>query len=225
MEVKDIMRTDFVSFQGADSLQEVLKTLAKNNISSAVVFDGKEFAGILSSKELVQHFKHRDFSSLWRKNAPNPVEKMRKTTAIDFAARQVVRLRPNHKVENVLDYIVKYGECIPVMEGKKVVGVVRGNDLIKFFLSVFAKDEHAKSSASVKSRASGDYEMVDTEIDAVLSEVKKKKIVLVKEVAASLGVPVKSVEKLAEILQRHHLVKLDDTFMKGATLRMIDHDK
>jgi RNA-binding protein YhbY len=50
-------------------------------------------------------------------------------------------------------------------------------------------------------------------------------VVSVKTITKELGITEKTVEKLAESLDRHHLIKLEYTFFKGAQLVRLKHEK
>jgi predicted transcriptional regulator len=222
MRVRDMMRTDFIWFHGTDSLEHVLKVLAENSISSAPVYDEEGYVGVISSHELAAYFSKKDFASLWKKNRPSPIEKMRKSVALDFTNRKSIVLRAEDTLEKSLVRLSQMPACVPVIDKGKIVGLVRGSDIIRFLLTELAKDSHAKA---IDESESMDKDVVGTAIDLLLLMVNRERAVKLSKAAKELGIPAKSLEKLADTLQKHHLIKVEYNFFSGPTLRMIEHDK
>ena len=237
------MRKDYIWFNGGDSFAHVLSRLAQNDVSSAPVFHEGKFVGVLSADEMVRKFSHRDFSNLWRKNRPTPIERMKQMVALEFAKKPRRTLLPDQKLESVLPALAASSEGIPVVEGKKMVGMVRPNDVVKFLLSEVAKDAHkreigllpgakgeAKSMAALSDSAAilgsaSSASSMDTAIDKLLSLVKSEREVKVEDAASRLGLPRVTVERMGQTLSRHHLMKMEYPLFSGARMRMIDNDK
>jgi len=244
MRVRDIMRKDFIWFNGGDSFAQVLSRLAQHDISSAPVFHEGKFVGMLSADEMVRKLSHRDFSDLWRKNKPTPIERLKQMVALEFARRPRKALLPDQKLEDVLSALARSSDGVPVVEGKNMVGLVRPSDVIKFMLSEVAKDAHkrdvgilphakgeAKSKAALSDNASADpgnsisASSMDTAIDKLLSLVKSEREIKVEDAALRLGLPRLTVERMGQTLSRHHLLKIEYPLFSGARMRLIDNDK
>jgi len=244
MRVRDIMRKDFVWFNGGDSFAHVLSRLAQNNISSAPVFHEGKFVGVLSVDEMVRKFSHRDFSNLWRRNKTTPIERMKQMVALEFAKRPHKTLLPDQKLEAVLPVLASASDGVPVVDGKNMVGIVRPNDVIKFMLSEVAKDAHkhevgisphakgeAKSKAALSDVSSASLggaasaSSMDTAIDKLLSLVKSEREIKVEDAASRLGLPRLTVERMGQTLSRHHLMKMEYPLFSGAKMRLVENDK
>ncbi len=229
------MRADFIWFSSDTPFGQVLKTMAKENVSSAPVFDGQKFMGILSSRAMVEYFSRKEFSLLWKKDKPSPLERMNGTTAKDFTKMPGIILGPDQELSGIISQLAKIDSCVPVVDGKRLVGLVRRRDLVTFFLKEVAKGAHKEETAKkAKSmlpsvfhpKATGGTDgVVDTSIDSLLELVKHERQISVKKAAESLGMPLKSVEGLANTLYKHHLIDMQYSFTGGAILRLVDHDK
>ena len=176
MRVRDIMRKDFIWFNSGDSFAHVLSRMAQNEISSAPVFHEGGFAGVISASEMVRYFGKKDYASLWKKNKSTPIDKMKGTRALDFAKKTRI-LTPDDKLEDALSIIAATQGCVPVVENKKLVGIVRASDVIKFFLTEVAKDENKCISDVPSSKMENcvrgeEAESLDTSIDEFLKLVK-----------------------------------------------------
>ena len=244
MRVRDIMRKDFIWFNGGDSFAHVLSRLAQNSISSAPVFHEGKFVGVLSADEMVRKLSQKDFSDLWRKNKPTPIERMKQMVALEFAKRPKKTLLPDQKLESILPALASASDGIPVVEGKNMVGIVRPNDVIKFLISEVAKDAHkrevgilphakgeAKSKAALSDSSSSalgnafSASSMDTAIDKLLALVKSEREIRMEDAASRLGLPRLTVERMGQTLSRHHLLKIEYPLFSGARMRLIENDK
>ena len=232
MRVRDIMRRDFVWFNSGDSFAHVLSRMAQNEISSAPVFHEGKFAGVLSTSEMVRYFGRKDYSSLWKKSKPTPIEKIKGAVALDFA-RKTRMLAPDDKLEDVLPIIAATLVCVPVVENKKLVGLVRASDVIKFFLTEIAKDAHkgvsdVPSAKRAKGAAGPDEETakaMNTYIDRLLELVRAEREITINNAALRLGLPRLIVERMCGTLSRHHLVKMVYPMFSETKVRLIDNDQ
>lgn len=220
MRVKDVMRREYISFQADDTLGYVVKKLVKNKITSAPVFDEGEFLGIVSDMQIVKYFMPKKFVDIWKKSEPKP-EELQKTLVTEFLLNPTLRLRPEQELRKVLSRIVREVNCIPVFENRKLVGIVRSEDMNKVFLQAFAKGggvSSAKEEKSTKIR-------MDTEIDKIVSIVEERGRVSARALAKELGISFKAVEKLAECLAKNYIIEIRYPLFKGLELRRIEREK
>ena len=244
MRVRDIMRKDFIWFNSGDSFAHVLSRMAQNEISSAPVFHEGGFAGVISASEMVRYFGKKDYASLWKKNKSTPIDKMKGTRALDFAKKTRI-LTPDDKLEDALSIIAATQGCVPVVENKKLVGIVRASDVIKFFLTEVAKDEHKGVSGVPSARKArcppgkeggkaqdgsvcldgAEAGAMDTSIDKLLDLVKTEREITIGNAAMRLGLPRLTVDRMCSTLSRHHLIKLVYPLFSETKVRMIDNDQ
>lgn len=215
MIIRDIMRTNFVSFQADDRLKHILTVFAEKKISSAPVFDGDEYLGIVSDSMMIKYFLPKRFL-FWNSKKEIPVDKIKNIIAKNLARKGRIYLKPEQRIENVATRVCKADACIPVMQNRKVIGIVRKEDLVvKVLLKHFAKKAGEKKIAS-KGR------QLHTELDRILEMVNEENEVSAGNLSKKLGISLKTVEALAESLERHHLVRTRYTWFGGMKLRRIE---
>ncbi len=225
MKVKDIMRKEFVSLRSDDRLPYILKVFEKNNISSAPVFEGEEFLGIIGLRDIVDFAIPQHFMLFQKEDHMPSVRKLKKVIAKDLTKRNKTILKPEQNLKTVIKRIMGAKVCIPVIDKKKVmVGLVRSEDLAGFLLEKFAKGEWLEPEAEIYNVRKGD-RRVQTDIDRILGIVRKKEWTPVRKIAKELGMSVKTAEELGEILHEHRLVRVRYTFLGGAELGRIKKEK
>lgn len=216
MRVKDVMRKKFVYFQTDDRLKYILKVFAKNGVTSAPVFDDMDFIGIVDTNTIVKYFMPKKFLFIWRKSEDVQLDKLCNITAVDLVKRNHIVLSPDQKLTDILGKIASDIDCIPVVDkNRTIVGVVRNEDITGFLLQKFAESECSIEKEKTKAG-------VGTEIDQVLAIVKQNEWISAKDIAKELGVTVKSVERMGEVLQDHNLIKMRYSFLGGAQLGSIE---
>lgn len=220
MRVKDVMRTEFVSFQRDDKLLYILQTFSKKKITSAPVFDEKEYIGIVDSKVIVKFFMPKTFLFIWKKDAPVSLEKLRKIIAADMVVKPKTTLNANDNLKSVLNKIVHEVDCIPVFERRKLVGIVRSEDVVNLLLRKFASGYVEPEGKAIPERR-----RVGTEIDKVYDIVRRYEWISAKEIAEKIGLSVKTVERMGEVLKDHQLVKMKYSFFGGAWLGRVGHER
>ena len=223
MRVQDIMKRKFASFQADDSLDHILETFADKHITSAPVFSKDEFIGILSFSDLPRFFQPRDGVSLPFLEG-SQLDQSKKLAA-SLAKRPPFILTPDQPAMLVAGRLASSQDCIPVMDGKKVVGVVWPECIIDFYLAERAKEEVTKKKASpaAGSKAKLLEEENSTTIDRILEIVKRDGQTDPKKVAKELGITVTTAEDLASLLGKHKLVKINYSFLSGMVLERIDY--
>jgi len=216
LKIKDIMHTDFVSFQADDSLEHILNCFIENNMTSAPVFDGEKFVGIITEFGLVKHFTPKKFHSLWKKDKQTPIEEMRSVVARDIAKKPPVKLTPVQELHSAIKKVSDIQYCVPVFENNKLVGVVRSRDVAKFFATEFVKDE-AKKIPEVMATV-GD--KTDMSVDQMLEIINNcNSPVTAVEIAKRLDISLESVEKIAGCLYKYDLVEVQHSFFRGTRLK------
>jgi CBS domain-containing protein len=102
---------------------DALTIMAENNIGSLVVLDGERLAGI---------FSERDYSRkiiLIGKSS-------RDTRVRDIMTQKVLCVRPEHTVDQCMALMTeKRVRHLPVVDHKKVVGVISIGDVVKVVIS------------------------------------------------------------------------------------------
>jgi CBS domain-containing protein len=213
-----VMRTDFVVLQRDDRLKYILRMFAKKRITSAPVLDEGDFIGIVDINMIVRFCTPKRYFFIWKKDARVSLRQLEKVMAAKLAKKPKFVLSPDQMLSDVLAKISSEADCIPVLDKKKkLVGIVRNEDLVKLFLRRFAK--------GVSEPICGEEKGVGTEIDRVLEVVMKHEWIPARKVARKLGLSEKTVERMGEVLKDHDLIKMRYTFLGGAELGRISTEK
>ena len=221
MKVKEIMRTEYLSLQRDDQLEFILRTFAKNFISSAPVLDKDEFIGIISLHSIMKIFSPKK-RFLFFPQRGVPIPELKRVIAAEIAIKPKVSLNPEQQLKDVVKTIVGIPNCIPVFEkNKKLVGIVRSEDLTFYFMRKLATCEEKEKD--VYDISKGDLR-VSTDIDQLLAIVHKNEWTPIKEIAKELGLSVKTAEKMGEVLRDHGLVNMRYNFVGGAELGRIEKE-
>ena len=101
---------------------DALAKMAEKDIGSLVVMDGEELIGIITE---------RHYSRVILKGKRSPTTLVR-----DIMEKNVVHVRPEQSVEVCMALMTdKRVRHLPVLEGKKVIGIVSIGDLLKSIIS------------------------------------------------------------------------------------------
>lgn len=126
MIVRDVMSTDLVTVDKDRSLKDVLDLMAKHKVTKIPVVDGGDLKGIITDGKIADKLgqAHNKGLQTSRLRASSVMEK-------DF-----VMAHPDENLENLLADVGKPGlTMIPVVQGKKLVGVVTKADLLRLVKS------------------------------------------------------------------------------------------
>ena len=120
--VKDILRAKgfkVYSISPDATVYEALKRMAKKNVGSMLVFEGKDLVGMISE---------RDYS---RKTILKG--RLSKDTAVrEIMTTSVVSVHPDDDIEGCMELFTdKHIRHLPVVENGKVVGIVSIGDIVK----------------------------------------------------------------------------------------------
>ncbi len=211
------MRRSFVTFQAEDRLEEVVKGFARHNITSAPVLDGSEFIGFVSDIGISEYFIPKKFGFIWKKEKTVSFDEVRKITARHLAKKSAVILKPDQKLVNALPLIVKRPYDLPVIDNGKLVGVIGGYEITAFFLK-----ELVKGTVDVPGTENLN---MGTEVDRIYQIVQTQGEITANKVATEIGISLKSVEKICDALEKHHLIEMKSTFFKGTVLRRPGYGK
>ena len=218
MRIKDIMQKKFVAFQADDRVDRVLEIFSEKDISSAPVFDKDEFLGVVTFSDVARYFAPR--SSLPFMGGS---EVTMEANAAKLAKKPQLILTPDQPVILALQKMADMDGCVPVMNEKTVIGVVRKSDIVGFFLSERAKEEiERKSKAYTDKKHVSEIEN-STAIDKLLEIVRRDGKTTSKKAAKELQISEKTIEDLAKLLDKHHLVQLNYSFISGLVIQRMEH--
>ncbi|MFA6213980.1 MAG: CBS domain-containing protein [Candidatus Micrarchaeia archaeon] len=210
MRISEIMRKDFLCIEPDDTLAAAAKKLAARGLSEAPVMGEGKFQGMLCTSDLAAALVRHDLlnSRLREDDAPK---------AGGEAVKKHIRstrawLAPEADILSALLLLVHHNtETLPVLnKAGRVVGVVRGDDLRREMLKMFAGSKKAQEAAK-KAPARGAEASVKgtTAIDQLVQFVRQSGTVSAPEAAKRCNLTVEEVESYALSLEKNGLLKID----------------
>ena len=144
LTAKDIMTKNVTTVRAATTIEELARILMEHKISGVpVVDDDKNLIGIVTENDLISRNKRlhiptvmRLFDSFIMLESPGKIEKeIKRMTAItvnDIYTKEVVTVAEDTPVQDLATIMSeKKVHLIPVVEGKKILGIIGKIDLIK----------------------------------------------------------------------------------------------
>ena len=122
MKVKNWMKADPVTIGRTMLIQEAAELMKKHGIRHLPVVEGDQLEGFITQTDLRQYF----FPSMVEDITVHDVMVVRPyTVQVDASIDQAARLIHDYKIGG-----------LPVMEGKKLVGVITSSDIVSGFIEV-----------------------------------------------------------------------------------------
>lgn len=144
IKAKDIMTKDVITVKPTTTIEEMARIFIEKKISGApVVDDNGDVIGIVTENDLISQNKRlhiptvvRLFDAFIMLESPSKIEKeikkMAAVTVADICVRDVITVVEDTPVEDIATVMSeKKVHLIPVVEGKKVRGIIGKIDLIK----------------------------------------------------------------------------------------------
>jgi CBS domain-containing protein len=144
LKAKDIMTKDVITVKPATTIEELSQTLIKHNISGVpVVNDAGDLIGIVTENDLISQNKRLHIPTVMRlfdafvflerpSNIEKEVKRMAAIIVDDIYTKKVITVTEDTPVEDIATLMSeKKIHLIPVIEGKRVHGIIGKIDLIK----------------------------------------------------------------------------------------------
>lgn len=144
LKAKDIMTTDVITVKPTTTIEDLARTLMEHNISGApVVNDAGDLISIVTENDLISQNKRlhiptvmRLFDAFVMLESPGKIEKeIKKMAAItvdDICTKKVITITEDTPVQDIATIMSeKKVHLIPVVEGKKIRGIIGKMDLVK----------------------------------------------------------------------------------------------
>jgi CBS domain-containing protein len=124
--VKDILDTkghDICSVHADDTVFDAVKLMAEKSIGSLLVMDGDKLVGIITERDYARKIILEDRSS-------------RQSTVGEVMTRKVLCIAPERTIDECMALMTdKRARHLPVVDHKRVIGVVSIGDLVKAMIS------------------------------------------------------------------------------------------
>ena len=144
LKAKDVMTKDVITVRRETSVRDLALIFTERRISNVPVVDENgELIGIVSESDLVEQDKNLHIPTVvsifdWviylesDKRFEKELQKMTAQTVGEIFSEEVVSVTPETLVSEIADVMsTKRVHAVPVVEGRRVVGVVSRIDLIK----------------------------------------------------------------------------------------------
>lgn len=144
LKAKDIMTVDVIVVKPDETLEQVANILLENGISGLPVVDDEEnIVGMISEGDLV--FQNRKLSPPAMVDILGAIitvgsqeqyfQELKKTLAtnvVQLMATDIISVGPNQPLEDIATLMIeKQVNRIPVVEGKRLLGIITRQDLIR----------------------------------------------------------------------------------------------
>ncbi len=126
MQIANWMTRDPVCITRQDTLARAKELMDAGQFRRLPVIDNDKLVGIVTERDLRQHWDYLDSTKVDAAMTPDPVTITPRVTAEDVA-----RLLLQHKIGG-----------LPLVENGKLVGIVSTSDLLRAFLNVVQAAEH-----------------------------------------------------------------------------------
>ena len=126
MQIANWMTRNPVCITRQDTLARAKELMDAGRFRRLPVIDNDKLVGIITERDLRQHWDYLDSTKVDAAMTPDPVTIAPRATAEDMA-----RLLLQHKIGG-----------LPVVENGKLVGLVSTSDLLRAFLNVVQAAEH-----------------------------------------------------------------------------------
>ncbi len=144
LTAKDVMTKNVTTVGAATTIEELARILMEHKISGVpVVDDNENLIGIVTENDLISRDKRlhiptvmRLFDSFIMLESPGKIEKeIKRMTAItvnDIYTKEAITVTEGTPVQDIATIMSeKKVHLIPVVEGKKILGIIGKIDLIK----------------------------------------------------------------------------------------------
>ncbi len=143
MKVKDLMQTDTVTLQTNDTLDIAEDIMSLGRLRHLpVVQVGNRLVGMVSQRDLLR----ASLSSALNVSAYKRQQWLEKIAVRDVMSKGVVSVEADADIKDALDVLLgeKFG-CLPVVEAKKLVGVLTETDLLEYLQRLLQEGKKKKS--------------------------------------------------------------------------------
>jgi len=144
MKASDIMARDVICLNADTDITRAVEVLLNNHINGAPVVDGHgELVGILCQSDLVFQQKEIPIPPIFTildgiiplsssKKLDEEFKKMAASCVADAMVRKVTTVGPDTPVSEIASLMVeKHFHTIPVVEDKKIMGIIGKEDILK----------------------------------------------------------------------------------------------
>ena len=144
LKAKDIMTRNVTTVRAATTIEDLARTLMEHKISGApVVDDNGDLIGIVTENDLISRDKRLHIPTVMRlfdafivlesqSKIEKEIKRMTAITVNDIYTKEAITVTEDTPVQDIATIMSeKKVHLIPVVEGKKIIGIIGKIDLIK----------------------------------------------------------------------------------------------
>lgn len=144
LKARDLMTRDVMTVGPSTTIEELARVLMERKISGVPVVDDKgDLIGVVTENDLISRNKRlhiptvvRLFDAFIMLGSPgkieNEIKKIAATTVADIYTRDIITVTEETSIEDIATIMSeKKVHLVPVVEGRKIKGVIGKMDLIK----------------------------------------------------------------------------------------------
>lgn len=137
IRAKDIMTEDLVVIKGKTLVRQIAHMMLRNRITALPVVENKKLIGIVSTADLFM-ILYKAYVKKIDAEFHKRLAMFRDMTAEDIMTRKVITIKPTTSLDEIVDLVSKKRvHVFPVVEGKKLIGIVSRHDILN---AVFSYD-------------------------------------------------------------------------------------
>ena len=145
LKAKDIMTKDVITVKPDTTIEELARTLMKDQISGAPVVDDKgKLVGVVTENDLISKNSRLHIPTILRlfdayiplgtSKLETDIKRMTANTVKDICTKEVITIDSETSLEYIATLITeKKIHLLPVLKEGKLVGIIGKKDLIKGF--------------------------------------------------------------------------------------------
>ena len=145
MKVKDLMQTDIVTLRTNDTLDVAEDIMRMGRLRHLPVIQANNrLVGMVSQRDLLR----ASLSSVLKESAYQQQKWLGKIAVRDVMSKGVVAIEADADIEEALNVLLieKFG-CLPVVEEKKLVGVLTETDLLEYLQRLLQEGKSKKKKS------------------------------------------------------------------------------
>ncbi len=143
LKAKDIMTRDVITVKPEATIKELARLLTDHRISGVPVVDDRgEIAGIVTENDLIRKNKRLHIPTVIRlfdayllvgsKEMEKEIRNIAATTVDEICTKEVVSIEEETSVEEIATIMAEqHIHLLPVLRGRKVVGIVGKADMVR----------------------------------------------------------------------------------------------
>jgi CBS domain-containing protein len=147
IKAKDIMNKELITVSPKMEITKAAEILLEKGINGVPVLDSGRLVGILCQSDLIAQQKNLPLPSLFTlldgfvplksaKHFEKALRKIAATTVADSMTRDPVTVGPETSIEEIATLMVdKNFHTLPVVEGRKLVGIIGKEDVLRTLMS------------------------------------------------------------------------------------------